>query len=241
MIKKIVSVVLAAFMLIIPLSAVSLAKEPVTLSLSSGEVYAGDEFTLNLFISDNSKVSGAAIDIKYDNKMLSFVSSENGGILGDDAIVSVNSLDGTVRFTYLDPVSSITSAGVLVKLKFKALDDAVGETSVKIYIADDSDFVTSDAAPIPYKTVDASFKIINTSYEQTDETTETETPTPANDETFSSPTETNTKADENNNDSSDEGSNALVTGVATAGVIVIGVAVALIVYGNIKNKKRAEK
>lgn len=161
-------------MLISLFSTTVFAEEKVKLSLTNETVYAGEEFKLNLFISDNSKMSGAVIDISYDKNMLEFVSAKQGAILDNSANISIKNIDSEkskIRFTYLAPSSSVTSEGVIMTITFKALENATGDTDLTISIPNPADFVTQDLQNIPYEVTNSVVKIINTTYvEQSDET-----------------------------------------------------------------------
>lgn len=232
--KKILSIILTVIMLILPLSAASFAAEPVTLSLTSEKVYAGDGFNLNLTVSDNSKMSGAVIDISYDNTKLQFVSSEYGAILNKSANVSIKDNGNAIRFTYLDPSASVTAAGVLVKLRFKAMDNADGKTSLKISVPNAADFVTLDLDRISYKAVNSTVEIINSTYVPSESTeTTTEQPTATTD-VRTTVTETATESVQPEEKS---GKPWFAFAVISAGLLVIGGAVALVILG----KKREDK
>lgn len=146
------------------LSLLIFATDSVHLTLSSETVYAGDEFTLNLFISDNSKMSGAVIDINYDKDALEFISAKEGAILDSKANINIRNIKGDcsyVRFTYMSPSSSVTSEGILLSITFKAHETAKGDTTVKITIPNAADFVTSDLEKISYTVKDSKVTIIN--------------------------------------------------------------------------------
>ena len=59
--KKIISIFLTLTVLLLSFSVSAFATDPVTLSIQDEKVYAGDIFTVNVFISDNSQVSGALL------------------------------------------------------------------------------------------------------------------------------------------------------------------------------------
>ena len=170
---------LSLLMLVSLFSIFVFAENKVELSLTDETVYAGEEFKLNLFISDNSKMSGAVIDVNYDNTMLEFVSATQGTILDNTANVNIKNIDGDnskVRFTYLSPSSSVTSEGVLMTITFKALENATGDTNLTISIPNAADFVTQDLQNIAYETSDSVVKIVNTTQNtQKDETTSSTT------------------------------------------------------------------
>ena len=90
--KKIISFSLAFVMIFTIFSVISFATEKVKLSIKNETVYAGDEFTVSLFISDNSKMSGAVIDVFYDEGALEYVSSKQGAILDEYANISIKNI-----------------------------------------------------------------------------------------------------------------------------------------------------
>ncbi len=162
--KKTLLILLSIIILMFSLSLSIFATDSVHLSLSNETVYAGDEFTLNLFISDNSKMSGAVIDINYDKDAFDFVSAKEGAILDSKANISIRNIKGDssfVRFTYMSPSSSVTSEGILLSITFKAHETAKGDTTVKITIPNAADFVTSDLEKISYTVKDSKVTIIN--------------------------------------------------------------------------------
>lgn len=177
--KKMIYLISVIFILISLFSIPSFAENKVQLSLTNETVYAGEEFKLNLFISDNSKMSGAVIDINYDKNMLEFVSATQGTILDANANISIKNIDGDsskVRFTYLSPSSSVTSEGVLMTITFKALDNATGNTDLIISIPNAGDFVTQDLQNIAYEVSGSVVKIINTTHDdQSDDTSSSTT------------------------------------------------------------------
>jgi len=239
--KRIISLFLALVMMFTMFSVISFATEKVKLSIKNETVYAGDEFTVSLFISDNSKMSGAVIDVYYDEGALEYVSSKSGAILDENANISIkniSSTDSKVRFTYLSPNSSVTSYGVLMSITFKALENASGTTDLKISIPNAADFVTKDLTKISYEVSNPSIKIINNSVsENKDETTLVPESTSVEETTFETQTQSTTEKIENENNENNEKDNKV-------DVIIIAMLVAgiLLVTGGIvilsKNKKK---
>lgn len=218
---------------IIPVSA----KSTVELKVTDATVYAGDEFELKVFISDNSKLSGAVIDLEYDASKLEYVSAEKGAIIDEDAMISIKNTPNNVRFTYLSPDSAITSEGILFSVKFKALENAEGESSVKIIIPSAGDFVSENLEKLPYTVKNSTVKIINNTVVNTESTTEStsveNTDLPSNQDDKST-TENTTDNNQNNNDGN--GDNVkIVIGLVVAGLILIFGAV---IYLIISKKKR---
>lgn len=204
------------------------AETKVKLSLTNETVYAGEEFKLNLFISDNSKMSGAVIDINYDKIMLEFVSAKQGAILDSNANISIKNIDGEkskVRFTYLAPNSSVTSEGVIMTITFKALENATGNTDVTISIPNAADFVTQDLQNIPYEVSNSVVKIINTTYEDTNGVSSTtdNTAVPTDDYTQSTTEQQDDKINSHNGEDNNDNGIIIVLLVVGLGFIAFGV------------------
>ena len=206
--KKLFSIFLAIILIATILNFSCFAENPVQLKLNSetDTVYAGDEFVVRLMISDNSKMSGAAIDINYDKNKLEYVSGSFGGILDDSATKSLKNIKGDapkVRFTYLSPSSSVTSQGVLVVLKFKALENASGATELSITIPNPGDFVSQDLTRLSFTVENANVKILNSVTEtetETESESVTENPTESQKIETIGPIETTTKPADKNDD-----------------------------------------
>lgn len=219
---------------IIPVSA----KSTVELKVTDATVYAGEEFELKVFISDNSKLSGAVIDLEYDASKLEYVSAEKGAIIDEDAMISIKNTPNNVRFTYLSPDSTIASEGILFSVKFKALENAEGESSVKITIPSAGDFVSENLEKLPYTVKNSTVKIINNTVVNTESTTEStsveNTDLPSNQDDKSTAENTTDNNQNNNNDGN--GDNVkIVIGLVVAGLILIFGAV---IYLIISKKKR---
>lgn len=243
--KKIFSLFFSVMILLDMLSFACVAANKVELKLTSEKVYAGDEFTLNLFISDNSQMSGAVIDLLYDSDKLQYVSADPGGILDPSANISIRNIDGenpSVRFTYLAPSSSVTSAGVLFTVKFKALDSASGSTEIKISVPNAGDFITADLESIPYTAVNSTVEIIGTgnvgetvSEEMTElpsSSDETETAT----EILSESESVSTELPAENSDSKNKDNTIWIIAVVFTAVAIIAVSIAIIVLRSRKKK-----
>ena len=234
--KKVLSIIISALIIILSLSVTCFATDTVTLSLQDEKVYAGDEFTVNLFISDNAKVSGAVIDINYDKSKLEFVSAKEGAILDSGANISIRNMNkdsSYVRFAYMAMGSSITSEGILFSVTFKVLESANGKTDLKITIPSPADFVSEDLEKIPYTVRNSSITILNEIPSETiseTETDSTEAPTEDLQETESQSI-TNNEGNDNGNKSDD---NILGIALALFGVVFICFGVAF----TVKKKKK---
>lgn len=175
--KKFLSVLISVFILTVSLSICCFASETVSLSLQNETVYAGDEFTVNLFVSDNSKISGAVIDISYDNNKLEFVSAKEGAILDSKANISIRDINkesSYVRFTYMSGNSHVSAEGILFSVTFKVIDSAKGKTDLKISIPSPADFVSDSLEKIPYTVHNSSITILNNISDETTSETETD-------------------------------------------------------------------
>ena len=239
--KKLFSIFLATILIVSSFSVTCFAENPVKLSLNSetDTVYAGDEFVVKLMISDNSKMSGAAIDINYDKNKLEYISGSFGGILDDSATKSVKNINGDkakVRFTYLAPSSSVTSQGVLVTVKFKALENASGKTDLTISVPNPGDFVAQDLTRLSYSVENAKITIIGSPTE-TESVSQSETETQP---VESSSTETTTKPVVNDDADDDEDINKTIMVVVIAGVAIL-FAVALLTRKPKSKKKKRKK
>ncbi len=198
--KKIISLVLI-LILLFQFSLLAFANNEVTLTVTGESVYVGEEFKIQLLISDNSRMSGAVIDINYDSRMLEYISAEEGAILDSNANISIKKIDedsSKIRFTYLAPNSSVTSEGVIMILTFKAMPSATGETDLTLSIPSAGDFVTEDMEKISYKLVNSKIKITNTSVEASSETESTSESATESTLTEESASQQTTEPQENN-------------------------------------------
>ncbi len=173
--KKVFSVFISVIILAVSLSTYVYAEEPVILSIQDEKVYSGDEFTVNVYISDNSQLSGAVIDINYDNSKVEFISATEGAILDTKGNISIRNISkekSYVRFTYLTASSSISAEGILFSVTFKALETAKGITNLEISVPNAADFVNNNLEKIPYKVDNAEISILeNISIEITESST----------------------------------------------------------------------
>lgn len=239
--KKFISLFLALLLLLSLFSVSAFAESKAKLSLTSETIYAGEEFRLNLFISDNSKMSGAVIDINYDKNMLEFVSAEQGSILDKAANVSIKNIDGNkskVRFTYLAPNSSVTSEGVIMSITFKALANATGNTDLTITIPNAADFITQDLEKISYEVSNSVVKIINTTYE---EQSEDDTSSTTEDISQSTDVEVQSTSEQENNiedntENKENDSDTLIIVLLVVGLLFVTVGVVMLV----QSKKKKE-
>lgn len=242
MLKKSVAIFITLLLLISQFSICSFAVDPVEFTINSGKVYAGDEFTLNLSISDNSQIRGMAIYITYDKQKLEFVSSDYGSILDSNAMMSVIDDNGCVKFAYLSTDSSITSAGKVLSLTFKARSSAVGETKIEMTIPGLGNLFDENKNNLEYKLNNSDIIILKNDSAYADDETESETEIETETE-FVSGAETTTEAENqitnknDNNGERDLRSIILLVAAFVGGITVISVAFVLL-YQHYKRKKR---
>lgn len=237
--KKLLSIFLAIILFATILNFSCFAENPVQLKLNSetNTVYAGDEFVVKLMISDNSKMSGAAIDVNYDKNKLEYVSGSFGGILDDSATKSLKNISGDkskVRFTYLSPSSSVTSQGVLVTLRFKAIENVSGTTELTISVPNPGDFIAQDLTRLSYTVENAKIKILNSNNE-TEATSE--------EESESQTTETTNKIESTTSSSEDKNQENNTKNKMPIILLISGIALLFIVFGltNKSNKKKSKR
>lgn len=230
--KKFLSILISLIIIVLSLSITCFSIDTVTLSLQNETVYAGDEFTVNLFVSDNSKISGAVIDINYDKSKLEFVSAKEGAILDTKANISIRNINkdnSYVRFAYMATGSSITSEGILFSVTFKVLESANGKTDLKITIPSPADFVSDNLEKIPYTVRNASITILNDIPTETTSETETESTETFTDYFSETESQTLNTTDTNNNGKDNDNDNVITIVLALIGLafICFGVAVAV--------------
>ncbi len=242
--KRFLSIFLSVLVAFSVLSITAGAINSVKLKLVSetDSVYAGDEFVVKLNISDNSKMSGAAIDVNFDKSKLQYVSGAYGGILDSSAIMSIKDVSGErgkVRFTYLSQSSEVTSAGVLVTLKFKALENASGDTELSVSVENPGDFISLDLTRLSYTVENANVKIVNTNPVIEESTDEAESESQS--EIWIDATESDTDESlENSNEKSDDEDNTKWVFVAmiVAGVVIL---VSVVSIGKSSKPKKKRK
>lgn len=162
--KKIISLLFVVIILIV-LSMPSFAANEVMFSASDCEVFAGDEFTVDIFISDNSLLSSATILVQYNEKNLQFLDLSVGYIVeaGEKAVtyknVKSNNGNSYVQIDYADYSATLTSAGKFLSLTFAANDNAVGKTEIKL-VASGGKFTSANGAFTP-KFKNGKINIIN--------------------------------------------------------------------------------
>lgn len=225
--KKTLSIIISILIVLLSFSTISFATDTVTLSLQNETVYAGDEFTVNLFISDNSKVSGAVVDINYDKSKLEFVSAKEGAILDTKASISIRNINNDnsyVRFAYMANGSCITAEGILFSVTFKVLETAEGKTDLNISIPSPADFVSENIEKIPYSVHNSTITIINDIDNEITSESETEIPESTTDEITETESQITTETDNNPDDKKEDGDSYL-------SIILVLIGVAFICFG----------
>ncbi len=71
----------------------------LALESSSKQINLGDEFTLDVQISDIEGLFGASIDIQYDENILDYVGVSTGDFMGEDVLIFDMKGDNIVSVT----------------------------------------------------------------------------------------------------------------------------------------------
>lgn len=172
--KKITALFLAA-LIIFAFSFNVFAAKTVTFTTYNAEVFAGDEFSVDIFVSDNSLMKTATLIVSYDERQMTFLDLNVGAIAasGSDAVsfkdVKGTSGDSFVQIEYNDPSASLSSAGKLFSLTFAATDSAKGQTNIKLSAKGDKIDTLSGAVTPKFN--NSEINIINNSVSPSSETT----------------------------------------------------------------------
>ncbi len=119
--KKILSIILAALMLFAAVPTVFAAGTPViTASANKTATKAGDEVTVTVKVSQNSKLCALSYELSYNTSEFSFVSGSASlkGAFTSEAINS--SVSGKVKYVAASTTSLSNSAQTLFTVKFRA-------------------------------------------------------------------------------------------------------------------------
>lgn len=142
--KKTLSIILAAVMLITSLSVFTVAEAASnpTISAESTTVQAGETMELNLSISNNPGMSGLVVTLRYDRDVFTLESAENGDLF--------DSLTYATNFAW-DNSANVMQDGVLATVVFSVADDAATddytiEVVVRECVNMDLDDVDCDAS-----------------------------------------------------------------------------------------------
>ncbi len=172
--KKITSFFLAA-LIIFTFSFNVFAAKTVTFTTYNAEVFAGDEFSVDIFVSDNSLMKTATLIVSYDERQVTFLDLNVGAIAasGSDAVsfkdVKGSSGDSFVQIEYNDSSASLSSAGKLFSLTFAATDSAKGQTEIKL--SANGDKIDTLSGAVTPKFNNCEINIINNSVSPSSETT----------------------------------------------------------------------
>lgn len=161
--KKIISV-----LLVFVISAVfvlpSFAAQSIKFTVSDSEVFAGDEFTVDIFISDYSQLKSATLLVEYDKNSMQFLDLNVGAIVtaGSNAVSFKDVQNGSksyIQIDYNDSSASLSSAGKFLSLTFVAGDTAVGEKDVKLSVSGNK--ITVKTGTVTPEFDNGKIKIIN--------------------------------------------------------------------------------
>lgn len=161
--KKIISV-----FLVLIISAIfvfpSFAAQNIEFIAYGSEVFAGDEFVVDIFISDNSELKTATLLVEYDKNAMHFLDLNIGAIVpaGSDIISFKDVQNGGksyIQIDYNDSTSSLSTTGKFVSLIFMANDTAIGENDIKLSASNNQ--ITTKSGVITPQFENCKIKIIN--------------------------------------------------------------------------------
>lgn len=237
--KKLISIFFV-FVISAVLVLPSFAAQSIKFTVSDSEVFAGDEFTVDIFISDYSQLKSATLLVEYDKNSMQFLDLNVGAIVtaGSNAVSFKDIQNGSksyIQIDYNDSSASLSSAGKFFSLTFVAGDTAVGEKNIKLSVSGNK--VTAKTGTVTPEFDNGKIKIINnnpvtdsktepSSVESTaseaaaPENTENVQNTPQN--TSENPSESkieNSSADKNN--SKENTNKRIIVGSVVTAIIVI--------------------
>lgn len=137
--KKFLSVIIALLLTVLA-ALPSFAAKSVKFTASDCETFAGDEFTVDIFISDYSQLKSATLIVEYDKNAAQFLDLNVGAIVtsGNKAVSFKdvnNSNKSYVQIDYKDSSASLSSAGKFLSLTFVSKDNAAGKTDIKLSVS----------------------------------------------------------------------------------------------------------
>ncbi len=146
--SKIFSVILAILMAVCALP-ISASAQDVTFTVTSSvnDVKAGDTITINIDLSENSKLGAITANVVYDNSKLKYV-SHNLYEIGAEKIVNPTYADGKIRFVIIN-AEPITTGGTILSINFKVLSSSCNSVSLNIVDALDKNADSVDTVTVP--------------------------------------------------------------------------------------------
>ena len=154
-IKRLSALVLALVVLL-SISAVSLAAEGLSVSLGQGSGKAGETVTLPISLNNNPGISGMSLTLSYDHAVLSFVKAENL----TDGSFSPNTSSDVITWLY---GHNKYEDGDYFSLSFAIKSDAAkGTYPITLSLTDNTgdNLVNENATPIPAALVAGSITVI---------------------------------------------------------------------------------
>lgn len=256
--KKIISV-----LLVFVISAVfvlpSFAAQSIKFTVSDSEVFAGDEFTVDIFISDYSQLKSATLLVEYDKNSMQFLDLNVGAIVtaGSNAVSFKNVQNGSksyIQIDYNDSSASLSSAGKFLSLTFVAGDTAVGEKNIKLSVSGNK--VTAKTGTVTPEFDNGKIKIINNNpvtdsktEPSSEESTASESSAPENTEnvqntaqnTAENPSENKIEnSSDNKNNNKEKTNKRIIVGSVVTAIIVIA-AMLFETSNKGKRKKKSRK
>lgn len=252
--KKLISVIIALLLTVLA-SLPSFAAKSVKFTASDCETFAGDEFTVDIFISDYSLLKSATLIVEYDKNAVQFLDLNIGAIVtAGSKTVSFknvnNSSKSYVQIDYKDSSASLSTAGKFLSLTFVAKDNAAGKTDIKLSVSGNK--ITTQSGILTPEFKNSKINIINnnpvteTDTEPSSEgSTVSESSAPENAEISQNTSKTssvgssqNTAENSSNDKNKEKRNNRLIVGAVVTAIIVIA---AMLFETEGKNGKRKKK
>lgn len=258
--KKLISLLLALIAVIFT-AVPSYAAKSVKFTASDCEVFTGDEFTVDIFISDYSLLKSATLLVEYDKKAMQFLNLNIGAIVtaGSNAVSykDVNNANKSyVQIDYKDSSASLSTAGKFLSLTFVANDTAAGGTTVKLSVRGNKITVSSGSVTPEFK--NGKINIINNNPVtelKPEPSSEDVSSAPVSSENAENPQNTAPKPSEskpqntNNSDikpDKDKAESKKATHIAVLAVIITVIVICVLLFGsnsksNTKSKKKKKR
>ncbi len=138
-----------------------------TLSLSSISAAPGEEFTVDVSVSDNMGFAGVEYEIAFDNTLITPVSVTTGEV-SEGLDFSSNLLDPSIDKSSLEAVTgvlisaeNITSNGVIATYTFTVRKDALACETYLDFVTDETECINENYNPVTVTHVNGAVSVIS--------------------------------------------------------------------------------
>jgi hypothetical protein len=142
------------------ITSTALANATLMLEPSAKQVDLGNEFTLDILISDVKGLFGASFEVQYDETFLDYLGMSAGDFMGADVLPFDFEGDNSVSIavTMKAGANAANGSGVIATLTFIA--KAKGTPQISLH-EDTLSLISSDGAAIPVTAEDGSVTVID--------------------------------------------------------------------------------